>query len=121
MLMLPAVLTCMNATRLLAVTAKNSVAPAVIRVALAEYATLPKANQVSAFTATLTIEAVDESVTFALVAAVTLLYVVAGAVTYAPFLAVIDICGNPRYYEYLPQRQGHTLDASSWNLMAWRL
>jgi hypothetical protein len=91
MLILPAVLTCMNAILLLAVTAKNSVAPAVISVALAEYATLPNAIQVSAFTAMRAIDAVAESVTLALVAPVTLLYVVAGTVMYAPFLLVIDM------------------------------
>jgi hypothetical protein len=89
MLILPAVLTCMNETLLLAFTAKNSVAPAVMSVALAEYATLPSATQVSAFTATRAIDAVFESVTFALVPLVTLLYVLAGTVTYAPFLVVI--------------------------------
>jgi len=83
----------MNAILLLALTAKNSVAPAVISVALAEYATpLFIATQVSAFTAIRVILAPAESVTFALVPLVTLLYVVAGTVKYAPFLLVIDIC-----------------------------
>jgi hypothetical protein len=89
MLIFPAVLTCTNAILLFASTAKNSVAPAVISVALAVYATLPSATQVSAFTATRAIDAVAESVTFALVLPVTLLYVLAGTVTYAPFLVVI--------------------------------
>lgn len=89
MLILPAVLTCMNAILLLLSTAKNSVAPAVISVALAVYAVPANATQVSAFTATRAIDAVAESVTFALVPLVTLLYVLAGTVTYAPFLVVI--------------------------------
>jgi hypothetical protein len=82
----------MNAILLLALTAKNSVAPAVISVALAVYAVPAIATQVSAFTATRAMEALAESVTFALVPLVTLLYVVAGTVKYAPFLLVIDIC-----------------------------
>ena len=36
-----------------------------------------------------------DSVTFAVVLLVTLLYVVAGTVTYEPFLLVIDICKIP--------------------------
>ena len=92
MLMFPAVVTCMNAILLLADTAKNSVAPAVNSVALAVYAVPAIAIQVSAFTATRAILALAESVTFALVPLVTVLYVVAGTVMYAPFLLVIDIC-----------------------------
>jgi len=103
MLILPAVLTCMNDILLLAFTAKNSVAPAVISVALAVYATLANAIQVSAVTANRAIEAVAESVTFALFPLVTLLYVLAGTVTCAPFLVVIvDIICPFILIGYLP-------------------
>ena len=98
MLMFPAVATCLNAILLLPSTAKNSVAPAVINVALAVYAVPAIATQVSAVTAIRAILALAESVTFALVALVTLLYVVVGTVTYAPFLLVIDICKIPELY-----------------------